>query len=92
MNWYQVGRKMTTCLVSSSSPTGSNRRIELAGIALWTIAHVDKIFVYPTELNIDRFKESLGRTLSIWPIMAGHFLVRDDDRYAIEMSDNTIPV
>ncbi|CAM4765857.1 unnamed protein product [Rotaria magnacalcarata] len=85
-------KKMTTRLVSPSSPTGNNRSIELAGIDLWTIARVDKVFLYPVELNVDRFKESLGHTLSIWSIIAAHFLVLDDDHYVIEMSEYPIPV
>ncbi|CAF3457829.1 unnamed protein product [Rotaria sp. Silwood1] len=38
-----LDRTMTTWLVSPSSPTGNNRRIEFAGIDLWTIARVDKV-------------------------------------------------
>ncbi|UJR11437.1 hypothetical protein I4U23_015617 [Adineta vaga] len=83
---------MTSWLVSPSLATGQNRRIELPGIDLWIIARVDKVFVYPSELNIDRFKDALARTLSIWPLIAGRFLLLDGDQYVIEMSDNPIPV
>ncbi|CAF3924988.1 unnamed protein product [Rotaria sp. Silwood1] len=83
---------MTSWLVSPSLPTGNSRRIELPGTDLWIIARTDKVFVYPSELNIEQFKDSLSRTLSIWPIVAGHFLLLDDGHYLIEMSDNPIPV
>ncbi|CAF3278316.1 unnamed protein product [Rotaria sp. Silwood2] len=83
---------MTSCLVHPSSPTGHNRRIELAGIDLWIFARTDKVFVYPSELDIERFKTALSRTLSLWPLIAGRFLLLDGDHYVIEMSDNPIPI
>ena len=83
---------MTSWLVSPSSHTGNNRRIELPGLDLWIIARTDKVFVYPSELNIDRFKDALSRTLSIWPLVVGRFLLLDGGHYIIEMSDNPIPV
>ena len=86
-----LDKRMKTWLVPPSSPTGNNRRIELAGFDLWS-ALIDRVFVYPAKLDIDRLKKSLGRALSIWPIMAGRFLVLGEDHYVIEMSDNPIPV
>ncbi|CAF3631059.1 unnamed protein product [Rotaria sp. Silwood1] len=83
---------MTSWLVPVSTPTGNNRRIELAGLDLSIIPRIDNIFVYPGELNIDRFKSALSQTLSLWPLVAGRFLVLDDGHYFIEMSDNGIPV
>lgn len=83
---------MTSWLVSPSSPTGQNRRIELAGIDLWMFARTDNVFIYPSALNIERFKDALSRTLSLWPLVAGRFLQLDDGHYVIEMSDNAIPL
>ncbi|CAF3837062.1 unnamed protein product, partial [Adineta steineri] len=79
-------------LVSPLPPTGNNCRIELAGFDLWTGIHIDNVFVYPSEINIDQFKEALGRTLSLWPLVAGHVRAEDNEHYFIEMSDNPIPV
>ncbi|CAF4504575.1 unnamed protein product [Rotaria sp. Silwood2] len=84
--------KNITSLVLPSPPTGNARRIELAGIDLWLDARIDSIFVYPSTLNLDRFKEALSRTLSRWPLVAGHLLLLDDNRYFIEMADHAIPV
>ncbi|CAF0948094.1 unnamed protein product [Didymodactylos carnosus] len=83
---------MTNWLVPPSLPTGNSRRIELAGIDLWIVSHINNVFVYPSELNIDRLMDALGRALSLWPFIAGRFLLFDGDRYIIEMSDNAIPV
>ncbi|CAF1389198.1 unnamed protein product [Adineta steineri] len=83
---------MTSWFVSPLLPTGKNRRIELPGIDLWIIARTDKVFVYPSQLDIDRLKDALSRTLSIWPIVAGRFLLVDNGHYFIEMSDNSIPI
>ncbi|CAF0830172.1 unnamed protein product [Didymodactylos carnosus] len=83
---------MTSWLVPPSSPTGNSRRIELAGIDLWIFARTDKVFVYPSELDIDRLKDALSRTLSVWPLVAGRFLLLDGGHYSIEMSDNPIPI
>lgn len=82
----------TTLLVLPAPPTGNARRIELAGIDLWLDARIDNIFVYPSELNIDRFKNALGQTLSRWPLVAGHLLLIDENRYLIEMADHAIPI
>ena len=79
-------------LVSPSSPTGHSRQIELAGVDLWIFASTDKVFIYPAELDIDRFTDALSRTLSAWPIVAGRFLLLENEHYVIEMSDNPVPV
>ncbi len=79
-------------LISPSSPTGNNRHIELAGIDLLIIARIDNVFVYPSDVDIERLKDALSRALSLWPLVAGRFLLLDDDHYVIEMSDNAIPV
>ncbi|CAF1428786.1 unnamed protein product [Didymodactylos carnosus] len=79
-------------LVFPSKPTGNNRRIELAGFDLWTNGRIDNVFVYPSEINIDQFKEALSRTSSLWPLVAGRVRLEDDERYMIEMSDNPITV
>ena len=83
---------MVSWLVLPSSPIGSNRRIELAGLDLLILPRIDNVFVYPAELDIDRFKDVLSDTLSLWPLVAGRFLVLDGGHYFIEMSDNGIPV
>lgn len=83
---------MKSWLIPPSLSTGNNHRIELAGIDLWIIPCIDNVFVYPSDLDIDRLKEALGRTLSLWPLIAGRFLLIDDKRYVIEMSDNGIPI
>jgi hypothetical protein len=82
----------STFLIYPSSPTGNNRRIELAGLDLWRIARIDNVFVYPSEIDIDRFKEALSHTLSLWPIIAGRSCLDDKIHYFIEMCDNPIPV
>jgi hypothetical protein len=82
----------STFRVYPSTPTGNNRRIELAGLDLWRIARIDNVFVYPSEINIDQFREALSQTLSLWPFIAGRSRVENDVHYMIEMSDNFIPV
>ncbi|CAF3673102.1 unnamed protein product [Rotaria socialis] len=82
---------MAAWLVLPSSPTGNNRRVELSGLDLSLILRIDNIFVYPAELDIDRFKDALSRTLSLWPFVIGRFLKLDGGHYFIEMSDNGIP-
>ncbi|CAF4564768.1 unnamed protein product, partial [Didymodactylos carnosus] len=82
---------MTSWLVPPSSSTGNGRRIELPGTDLW-IGAIDKVFVYPSELDIDRFKDAMSRTLTVWPLVGGRFLLLDGGQYLIEMSDNPIPV
>jgi hypothetical protein len=77
---------------SVSTPTGNNRRVELAGMDLWILAYINNVFVYPGEIKIDQLKEALRRTLSLWPFVAGRFVVEDDRHYIIEMCDNPIPV
>lgn len=42
----------------------NNHHIELTGFDLWTTALIDIVFIYPSEINIDQFKEALSRTLS----------------------------
>ena len=79
-------------VVSPSRATGNNRRIELAGMDLWTWGRVDRIYVYPSEIQIDRFQEALSRTLSLWPLVAGRILIENDEKYIIEMCDGPIPV
>ena len=83
---------MKSWLVFPSSPTGNSRRIELSGYDLRAGRPMSYIFVYPSDLNIDRFNDALGRTLSLWPFVAGRFFLADDDHYVIEMSDNGIPI
>jgi NRPS condensation-like uncharacterized protein len=78
--------------VYPSIPTGNNRRIELAGLDLWRMARIDNIFVYPSEINIDRFNDALSRTLSLWPLIAGRSHLESNEHYIIEMSDKSIPV
>ncbi|CAF1321616.1 unnamed protein product [Adineta steineri] len=82
----------STFPVYPSPPTGNNRRLELAGPDLWRMARIDNVFVYPSEINIDRFKEVLSRTLSLWPFIAGRSRLDANEQYFIEMSDNPIPV
>jgi hypothetical protein len=79
-------------LVSPSTPTGNNRRIELAGMDLWILEHINNVFVYPSEIKIDQLKEALSQTLSLWPCVAGRTVLEDDEHYIIEMCDNPIPV
>lgn len=82
---------MHSSLVYPSSKNGENNRIELAGIDLWIIPRIDNIFVYPSKLDIDRIKEALSQTLCLFPLVAGRFLVINQNDYVIEMSDNGIP-
>lgn len=82
---------MTTSLVHPLSLAGQNRRIELTGLDLSIVPRIDNIFVYPAELDVDRFKDALSRTLSIWPLVVGRFISMEDGHYFIEMSDNGIP-
>jgi hypothetical protein len=50
----------SSCLVFPSTPTGNNRRIELAGFGLWKISYTDNVlFVYLSTINTDQFKEAL---------------------------------
>ena len=79
-------------LILPSCPTGDRRRIELAGLDLSIIPRIDNIFVYPAALGIDRFKDALSRTISLCPLVAGRFLAFNGSDYAIEMSDNGIPL
>ena len=83
---------MITWRVPSLPPTGKNRRIELAGIDLWLNSLINHVFVYPSVLNIDQLKEALGRALSQFPVISGHLLLFNTDRYFIEMSDHSIPI
>ena len=82
---------MNSSLIYPSSRTGKNERIELAGIDLWIIPRIDNIFVYPSKLDIDRIKETMGHTLSLYPLVTGRFLLPNTNEYVIEMSDNGIP-
>ncbi|CAM4836641.1 unnamed protein product [Rotaria magnacalcarata] len=82
---------MTSSLIRPSLPAGNNCRIALAGIDLWITPRIDNVFVYDTDLDIDRLKEALSRTLTAWPLVCGQFLVLDGENYVIEMSDNAIP-
>ncbi|CAF4484567.1 unnamed protein product, partial [Rotaria sp. Silwood2] len=79
-------------LISPSPPTGNNRRIKLPGLDLLIMTRIDNVFVYPSEINIDQFKEALSRTLSLWPLVAGRILLENDQHYIIEMCDNSIPI
>jgi hypothetical protein len=82
----------STYLVSAATPKGNNRRIELAGMDLWISACIDNVFVYPSEIKLDKLKEALSRTLSLWPFVAGRILLENDQHYIIEMCDNPIPI
>ncbi|UJR16634.1 hypothetical protein I4U23_003534 [Adineta vaga] len=82
----------STFMISSSTPTGNNRRIELAGMDLWLSARIDNVYVYPDEIKIDQLKEALGQTLSLWPLVTGRILLENDQHYFIEMCDNSIPI
>jgi len=82
----------STILVYPSIPTGNNRRIELAGLDLWRMARIDNVFVYPSEINVDRFTDALSRTLSLWPLIAGRSRLEFGKHYIIEMSDKSIPM
>lgn len=82
---------MESCLVFPTSPTGNQRRIELAGVDLWISPRIDNIFVYPSQVDIHQLKQALSHTLSLWPLVAGRFLFVDDEHYVIEMSDQGIP-
>jgi hypothetical protein len=79
-------------LVSSSTSTGNNVRIELAGMDLWITARIDNVFVYPCEIKLDQLKEALSRTLSLWPLVAGRTVLENDQHYFIEMCNNPIPI
>ncbi|UJR11878.1 hypothetical protein I4U23_016057 [Adineta vaga] len=78
----------SSILIFPSTPTGNHRRIELAGFDLWKSARIDNVFVYPSEIRIDQFNQALSRTLSLWPLIAGHIHIDDTERYFIEMSDD----
>lgn len=56
---------MESCLVFAASPTGHQRRVELAGVDLWITPRIDNVFVYPSEVDIDRLKRALSYTLSL---------------------------
>lgn len=84
--------KMKRWLVHPSSPTGNNRRIELGGSDVRIASSINNVFVYPHGLNIEQLKDALGRTLSLWPLIAGRCLLIDKEHYFIEMSDNGIPI
>ncbi|CAF1093864.1 unnamed protein product [Adineta steineri] len=83
---------MQSWLIPPIPPTGNNQRIELAGLDLWISHCINDVFVYPADLDIDRLKQALSRTLSLWPLIAGRFLLINDEHYIIEMSDNGIPL
>lgn len=55
----------TSWLVHPSISTGNNRRIELPGVDLLIIARIDNVFVYPSNVDIERLKNALGRALSL---------------------------
>ncbi|CAF1542077.1 unnamed protein product [Rotaria sordida] len=79
-------------MVSSSTPTGNNRRIELAAMDLWILGRINNVFVYPSEINIDQLKDALSRTLSLWPFVVGRTILENDQHHIIEMCDNPIPI
>ncbi|CAF1188047.1 unnamed protein product [Rotaria sordida] len=83
---------MTSWLILPSLPTGNNCHIELAGTDLWITGCINNVFVYPSALDVDKFNKALSDTLSLWPFIAGRFLVLDGEHYIIEMSDKAIPV
>ncbi|CAF0987770.1 unnamed protein product [Adineta ricciae] len=83
---------MSSFMVSPSTPTGYNRRIELAGMDLWLPNRIDNVYVYPGEINIDQLRQALSQTLSLWPFVAGRILLENDENYIIEMCDNAIPI
>ncbi|CAM2730406.1 unnamed protein product, partial [Rotaria socialis] len=82
----------STFVISPSTPTGNNRRIELVGMDQWTIARIDNVFVYPSEINLDRLKKALNRTLSVWAFVTGRVLLENEQHCIIEICDNPIPV
>lgn len=75
-----------------STPTGNNRRIELAGLDLLLSMNISNVFVYPGEIKIEHLKQALSQTLSLWPLVAGRTRLVDDEHYFIEMCDNSIPI
>ncbi|UJR34828.1 hypothetical protein I4U23_027609 [Adineta vaga] len=77
-----------TSYVDASIPSGNGRRITLLGTDL-IFASIENVFVYPT-LDVDRLRNALGETLSLWPILTGRIIV-NDNQYMIECSDNSIP-
>lgn len=83
---------MKSWLVLPSLPSGNNRRIELAGNDIRSGIGIDNVFVYPSALNIDRFKDAFSHVLTVWPLVAGRFRSLDGGSFVIEMSDNGIPV
>lgn len=83
---------MECWFILPSSPTGNNRRIELNGIDIRSGIGIDNVFVYSFDVNIDRLKEALSYTLSVWPIVSGRFRFVDNVSFVIEMSDNGIPM
>jgi hypothetical protein len=82
----------TTFLVGPSIPTGHQRRVELAGNDLWIFARVDNVFVYPSSIDVDQFKDALARTLSLWPLVASRGRLEEGEHYFIEMSDHPLPL
>ncbi|CAF2795490.1 unnamed protein product [Rotaria sp. Silwood2] len=75
-----------------SSFTGANRRIELAGTDLWITPRIDNVFVYPSNLDLNRLNDALGHILTLWPLVCGRLLLLDEEHYVIEMSDKAVPV
>ena len=87
----EISQSELTWNIEASPPTGNGRRITLVGTDL-IFGGIDNVFVYPT-LDVDRFKDALGRTLSMWPILTGRILHNDDDdQHVIEFSDNSVPL
>ncbi|CAF1410464.1 unnamed protein product [Adineta ricciae] len=76
------------CYIDASIPSGNGRRITLLGTDL-IFASIDNVFVYPT-VDVDRLRNALSETLSLWPILTGRIIVNDDE-YMIECSDNSVP-
>ncbi|CAF4625677.1 unnamed protein product, partial [Rotaria sp. Silwood2] len=78
-----------TSYIDASSPTGNGRRIQLLSTDL-IFDGINNIFVY-LSLDVDRLRNAVSRTLSLWPILTGRILVGNDDQYLIEFTDNSIP-
>ncbi|CAF2185874.1 unnamed protein product [Rotaria magnacalcarata] len=83
---------MNSYLAQSKSSTWSNRRVEIAGIDLWMIVRINYVFVYSSILDIDRIQAALSDVLSLRSLVAGRLVCHENDRYAIDMTGNTITI
>ena len=60
-----LGLKMESLLVFLSSPTGNHHRVELSDFDLHCSRPISHVYVYPSDLSIDRFNDTLSHTLSL---------------------------